>query len=51
MKKLNLLKQELEKKYLECGSGEKVEFLKVPETLTLQALEDDVKADGKNSCW
>ncbi len=44
MKKLNLLKPNLEKKYLESGRGEKVEYLNVPETLTLQALEEDVKA-------
>lgn len=43
MKKLNLLKPNLEKKYLECGSGEKVEYLKIAEELTLQALEEDVK--------
>ena len=44
MKKLNLLKPNLQKKYLEGGSGEKVEYLKIEEGLTLQALEDDVKA-------
>lgn len=47
MKKLNLLKPNLVKGFLDGGAGQKVEYLRVPENLTLEALEEDVKNGAK----
>ena len=43
MKKINLLNPNLCKGYLGNGKGEKVEYLEVPEGLTLKALQEDVE--------
>ena len=44
MKKLHLLKPNLVKGFLNNGTGDKVEYLKVPSELTMQALAADVDA-------
>ena len=44
MKNLNLLKANLVTGFLNNGIGEKVEYLRVPSELTLEALEEDVAA-------
>ena len=43
MKKINLLNPNLRKGYLGNGKGEKVEYLEIPEGLTLKALQEDVE--------
>ena len=44
MRKLHLLKPNLVKGFLNSGMGQSVEYLRVPQELTLEALEADVNA-------
>ena len=48
MRKLSLLKPDVKTTYLNCGKGDEVKYINIPERLGIKQLEKDVKAGGRH---